>query len=432
MRLKKDGKNETRRTDFMQSFRLRYAGFCLVVLAWAACYSPLLSGLWVVPYDALAQNFPAAAFSAMAILQGDSPFWNPFLFSGHPALSDPQMFLFSPLLMPLMVLGNPHDIHWFTLVVALHVLLGGLGFFVLLRRADVALLPAVLGAVVFMFGGYALTRLQHTTMILSYGYFPWALVLLRQLLSSPRVGLAVGFGVVAGGMAIHGNQVAYLLSLVLVGVAVAAFFKAPDKVAFLRRKLPWLAAGGIVAFLVLLPQLYGIFLFLDDSNRPHFEYAFAARQSMWPHIPATLLVPNLFGALGDHYVGPDDRTESLLYVGGLGVWALAFWGLWHGYLWRRRNLFFLGILIFSLLYMLGDLSPAYRIFYEVIPGIALFQRPLDGGFLLNIALAGLVSLVLDEVLRRDPKRLPSGRWRVAGRVCLLLLGRHSHSPSGRV
>ena len=49
MRLKKDGKNETRRTDFMQSFRLRYAGFCLVVLAWAACYSPLLSGLWVVP-----------------------------------------------------------------------------------------------------------------------------------------------------------------------------------------------------------------------------------------------------------------------------------------------------------------------------------------------------------------------------------------------
>ena len=217
MRLKKDGKNETRRTDFMQSFRLRYAGFCLVVLAWAACYSPLLSGLWVVPYDALAQNFPAAAFSAMAIQQGDSPFWNPFLFSGHPALSDPQMFLFSPLLMPLMVLGNPHDIHWFTLVVALHVLLGGLGFYVLLRRADVALLPAVLGAVVFMFGGYALTRLQHTTMILSYGYFPWALVLLRQLLSSPRVGLAVGFGLVAGGMAIHGNQVAYLLSLVLVG-----------------------------------------------------------------------------------------------------------------------------------------------------------------------------------------------------------------------
>ena len=422
MRLKNDGKNGTRQQDFIQSFRLRYAGFCLVVLAWAACYSPLLSGLWVVPYDALAQNFPAAAFSATAIQQGDSPFWNPYLFSGHPALSDPQMFLFSPLLMPLMVLGNPHDIHWFTLVVALHVLLGGLGFYVLLRRADVALFPAVLGAVVFMFGGYALTRLQHTTMILSYGYFPWALVLLRQLLSSPRVGVAVGFGVVAGGMAIHGNQVAYLLSLVLVGVAVAAFFKAPDKVAFLRRKLPWLAAGGIVGFLVLLPQLYGIFLFLDDSNRPHFEYAFAARQSMWPHIPATLLVPDLFGALGDNYVGPDDRTESLLYVGGLGVWVLAFWGLWHGYLWRRRNLFFLGLLFFSLLYMLGDLTPAYRLFYEVIPGVALFQRPLDGGFLLNIALAGLVALVLDEVLRRDPKRLPSGRWRVAGRVCLLLLG----------
>lgn len=422
MRLKKDGANETWWMDSIQSFRLRYAGFCLVVLAWAACCSPLLSGLWVVPYDALAQNFPAAAFSAMAIRQGDSPFWNPYLFSGHPALSDPQMFLFSPLLMPLMVLGNPHDIHWFTVVVALHVLLGGLGFYVLLRRADAALLPAVLGAVVFMFGGYALARLQHTTMILSYAYFPWALVLLRRLLSAPRVGVAVGFGVVAGGMAIHGNQVAYLLSLVLAGVAAAAFLKAPDKVAFLRRKLPWLVAGGIIGFLVLLPQLYAIFLFLDDSNRPHFEYAFAARQSMWPHIPATLLVPDLFGALGDNYVGPDDRTESLLYVGGLGVWVLAFWGLWHGILWRRRNLFFLGLLVFSLLYMLGGLTPAYRLFYEVIPGVALFQRPLDGGFLLNIALAGLVALTLDEVLRRDPRKLASNRMRFGGRVCLALLG----------
>lgn len=421
MRLKNDGKNETWRTDFIQSFRLRYAGFGLVVLACVACYSPLLSGWWVVTYDALAQNFPAAAFSARAIQQGDSPFWNPNLFAGHPALSDPQMFLFSPLFMPLMVLGDPHDIHWFTLVVALHVLVGGLGFYVLLRRADARPLPAVLGAIVFMFGGYALARLQHTTMILSYGYFPWALVLLQRLLRAPRVSLAVGFGVVAGGMAIHSNQVAYLLSLVLVGVAVGAFFRAPDKVAFLRRKLPWLAAGGIVGFLVLLPQLYGIFLFLDDSNRPHFEYAFAARQSMWPYIPATLVVPDLFGALGDSYVGPDDRTESLLYIGGLGVWILLFWGLWNGILWRRRNLLFLGMLVFSLLYMLGDLTPAYRLFYEVIPGVALFQRPLDGGFLLNIALAGLIALVLDEVMNCS-KRLPSVRTRVAGRLCLALLG----------
>ncbi|MCY3778262.1 MAG: hypothetical protein OXH11_19980 [Candidatus Aminicenantes bacterium] len=422
MRLTSDGQNQTRWTDFIRRYVLRYAGFWLVVLAWAACYSPLLSGLRVVTYDALAQNFPAAAFSAKAIQQGDSPLWNPNLFAGHPALSDPQMFLFSPLFMPLMVLGDPHDIHWFTLVVALHVLLGGIGFYVLLRRVDVALLPAVLGAAVFMFGGYALTRLQHTTMILSYAYFPWALVLLRRLLSSPRVGVAAGFGVVAGGMAAHGNQVAYLLSLVLAAAAVAAFFRAPDRVAFLLRKLPWLAAAGILAFLVLLPQLYGIFLFLDDSNRPHYEYAFAARQSMWPYIPATLLAPDLFGALGDNYVGADDRTESLLYVGGLGVWVLGFWGLWRGVLWTRRNLFFLAMLAFSLLYMLGDLTPAYRLFYEVIPGVALFQRPLDGGFLLNIALAGLVALVLDEVLRRDPERLPSRRMQLAGRVCLALLG----------
>ncbi len=422
MGLSNDGKNESRQSDFIQPFPLRYAGFCLVILAWAACYSPLLSGRWVVTYDALAQNFPAAAFSATAIQQGDSPFWNPYVFAGHPALSDPQMFMFSPLLTPLMVLGDPRDIHWFTLIVAFHVLAGGIGFYILLRRSDAAPLPAAVGAVVFMFGGYALARLQHTTMILSYGYFPWALVLLRQLLRSPRAGIALAFGAVAGGMAVHGNQVSYLLLLALAAVPVAAFFKTPDKAVFLRRKLPWLAVGGIVGFLVLLPQIYGIFLFLDDSNRPHFEYAFAARQSIWPYFVATLVVPNLFGALGDNYVGVSDRTESLLYIGGLGAWVLAFWGLWRGCLWRSRNLFFLGMLVFSLLYVLGDLTPAYRLFYDVIPGVALFQRPPDAGFLLNIALAGLVSLVLDEVMRSGPKRLPSVWTRVAGGVCLVLLG----------
>ena len=65
------------------------------------------------------------------------------------------------------------NIHWFTLGRSAPTYFwAGFGFYVPCSGVrDVALFPAVLGAVVFMFGGYALTRLQHTTMILSYGYF---------------------------------------------------------------------------------------------------------------------------------------------------------------------------------------------------------------------------------------------------------------------
>ena len=87
-------------------------------------------------------------------------------------------------------------------------------------RARWPVVACVLAAVVFMFGGAAAGRLQHTGMILSYGLFPLALLLLQLALERRSLLLALGvFAVVAAVLALGRNQVAMLLSFVLIAAA---------------------------------------------------------------------------------------------------------------------------------------------------------------------------------------------------------------------
>ena len=66
----------------------------------------------------------------------------------------------------------------FDLIVYAHLLVGGLALGAIGWRAGWPLPASVLAAAVFMLGGPASGRLQHTGMILSYALFPPALLLL--------------------------------------------------------------------------------------------------------------------------------------------------------------------------------------------------------------------------------------------------------------
>ena len=170
--------------------------------------------------------------------------------------------------------------------------------------------------------------------------------------------------------------------------------RAPDKVVFLRRKLPlgWPPAGSSDSWYCCLSSTASFCSWTRATVPPFRVRVRRPGNPCGPHIPA-----NAAGARPvrrsrrQTMSGPDDRTESLLYVGGPrcpGCWR--FWGLWHGYLWRRRKpVLPRNPVFFSLLYMLGRPDRrAYRLFYEVIPGVALFQRPLDGGFSAQYRLGG--------------------------------------------
>ena len=99
----------------------------------------------------------------------------------------------------------------FDLVVLAHLLAGGIAIATIGWRARWPVPACVMAAALFMFGGAASGRLQHTGIILSYSLFPVALLLLQLALERCSHRLALGFAIIAVGMALGRSQVALLL-----------------------------------------------------------------------------------------------------------------------------------------------------------------------------------------------------------------------------
>ena len=76
----------------------------------------------------------------------------------------------------------------FDLIVFAHLLIGGLCVAAIGWRARWPLAACVLAAALFMFGGAAAGRLQHTGLIISYGMLPPAWLLLQLALDRRSIG----------------------------------------------------------------------------------------------------------------------------------------------------------------------------------------------------------------------------------------------------
>src|SRR5882757_4822630 len=159
-------------------WHLAAAGAAIVAI-WLVAASRWILTDTVVPWDSKNQFYAFFRFLASAVHSGASPFWNPYHYGGHPSVADPQSLIFAPLFMLWALFDEAPSLRTFDLIVYAHLLIGGLAVGAIGWRARWPLAACVLAAALFMFGGAAAGRLQHTGIILSYGLFPLALLLLQ-------------------------------------------------------------------------------------------------------------------------------------------------------------------------------------------------------------------------------------------------------------
>lgn len=386
----------------------------------AACASSLwIAGGMVVPWDSKNHFYAMFRFLGDALSEGRIPFWNPYHFGGHPAIADPQSLIFTPSLALFAWIAPRASMQAFDLAIFAHLAGGALVMVALCRRYGLAPAPAVLAALVFMLGGSASARLQHTGMIVSYAYFPLALLALENLLARARARDGLWFALAASLMAVGRDQVAFLFCLALIARAASAVALAPAPLAFLRaRALPLGLAAVLGAALLAVPTLLTLQL-LADSNRPAISYGVAAAGSLAPSNLATLVAPDLFGSLGWNYrywgpgyetmTEPDwtDRAVNYLFIGTAPALLLLWRGLAGGGLFARAPRGFVVAAAVALLYALGRATPAFNIAFDHLPGVALYRRPADATFALNAALAFLSAWMLNDYLARGATRAKS-------------------------
>src|SRR5215475_5110321 len=390
----------------------------------AAC--GLITGLWllaasrwiitdtVVPWDSKNQFYAFFRFLASSIHAGVSPFWNPYHYGGHPSVADPQSLIFAPLFVLWAVIDPTPSLRAFDLLVFAHLLIGGLAMAAIGWRAAWPLPAIVLAAVVFMFGGAAAGRLQHTGLIITYGLFPPALLLLQLALERRSLTSAIGFGVVASALALGRNQVSMLVCFALVAIVVGEVVTAERPLRYLGERAAVLMTMAIVGLaLCAVPFLLTI-QFAALSNRPSLTLEIALKGSLYPAHLAQLMVANVYG-VQDYFWGPGpstvpdtaytDDSFNYMFVGFVPIVLLIWFGILGGGVFRRGRVLITAIAAVALLYALGRYNPLFALAFDWVPGVDKFRRPVDANFVLVATLALICGHLLSDYGRAGLPRL---------------------------
>ncbi len=395
----------------MNAFPLRRyhlpAAVLIVSLVWLVLAWPWLSDSVTVPWDAKAHFQPQLAFLAQSLHSGQSPFWTPNVFAGHPQIADPQSLIFSPPFLLLAYLLPSPGLREMDAVLLGSLLVGSWFILLYFRDRQWHEAAAIVAALSFAFGGAAAWRIQHVGQVLSVAYFPIALWLLDRALRRGSWLYGFASGVVAGFMLLGRDQVAFLGLITLAFYALHRLWSSGW--AFRRSLLPlsFGALGGVIT--VTVPMVMTLLL-AADSNRPLITLSEAGKGSLHPWSLLTAVIPHLYGIarpLGDYWGppspdwGPVDlylaRNMATFYFGILpllGLLLLPFlirfrpkFATSPGNLaagqdaHRRDALFLFAGFVLLMLYSLGRYTPFFAGVFMLIPGIDKFRRPADALFM---------------------------------------------------
>ncbi|MBU2581699.1 MAG: glycosyltransferase family 39 protein [Alphaproteobacteria bacterium] len=396
------------------------AAVIVYLCAVGAFYWPWISGAVTIPWDAKAHWLPQLQFLAGSLARGDSPFWNPYVFSGHPQVADPQSLIFSPQFL-FLALFNPSPSPWAAdMVSILMIAAGGLAVLVWFRDRGWHCGGGLIAAMAFSFGPVA-WRLQHTGQLSSLVYLAITLVLIDRALrrSSWTDGLAAG--VSAAFMVLGRDQIGLIGVYLLIGFVVWHWIEGDGEQRLKRSILPLLAGGIAGGLLIALPLAMTV-LVAEASNRPQITFEGAGAGSLHPALLLTWLLPDLYGASGAmrDFWGPPSFTwegtglfiaqnVGVLYAGAVPFLLLA-WCFVSGKAFYREIRFFSVALIVTLLFALGWYSPAFAAFYYAVPGVDFFRRPADG-----VAVIGLLAALLSgysghRLFSANHAGMPRGPW----------------------
>ena len=373
--------------------------------------SPWLSGAVTIPWDAKAQAYPQLVFLAHSFAAGDSPFWTPNVFAGHPQIADPQSLIFSPPFLLLALLNPEPSFRAADGTVFAMLILAGLAIIAYFRDRGWHPAGALVAAFAFSFGGSAAWRIQHVGEVLSLCWFALALFLLERALtrSSARYGVLSGF--VAGFMVLGRDQIAFLCTFVLAAFTLWHLVDGAGVAARSLRAIRPLLAGLVAGvFTIAIPIALTLAL-AEHSNRPTIDYASAARGSLPPLALLSAVVSNLYGVDGPlkDFWGPPSsliwgatdlvlaRNMTAIYFGAIPLVALVCAGLAGAALRQRAVRFFAVMAGVMLLYAIGRYTPLFRLAFA-IPGVDLYRRPADATFPLCALTAILAGYCLHALI----------------------------------
>lgn len=381
----------------MASLALAAFGFAaLSLLFWKLRIldSAVIQSVTIPNADLFVGQAPMTAYAFAELRSGHLPLWNPYQLCGEPFLAVPYVGLFYPPNWIYLFVDVPTGVEVSFL---LHMLLGALGMWVLVRRLGLGWLPGLAAGLTFAWSGFPIHWANQPQLFAGLAWAPWTIACTDAALNRRRWGAPALAGVVAC-QALNGAMEILLHTLYLAGAYAAVRLVAQARREGARAALAPAAAalGGVVLGVALAAvQLVPSLELVAQSARA----------------PGRLGFDEL--VLGGR-LAPADFARSALASQGLsstGVLSLVAFALAAG-LRRQRTLwaFCLGAGGLALGVAFG--GELFRL-YTLLPVGSLFRRPYKFLDVYDFAQALLVALAVAALLHWAS--LPRGRlWRHPG------------------
>jgi len=325
----------------------------------------ILLGRTVIPWDIRTYHLPQALFVSKALRGGELPLWNPFIYCGHPFAANIQTALFYPPRFLATLLGGVTAgpmLYSLEIELILHILLGGIFAFLLMRELGIERGASLAAATSFQLGAFFTSQAEHLGAIEAAAWLPltWLLVLRLSRKFDQRNAVllsgAIAMSLLTGFTPL---TTVTLVSNALLILLLMAYRQATPKLfgVFLFCFAASLLLCAVVFFPAAQLTLLSVSRFRSDWIGNGGGLPLASLYS--------LFWPNSFGVLErGSYKGPYDITFMYLYAGVVMLFgALS--------LVRKRPLKgwapFAVLFSISTLFMLGASTPFGTLYSHVFP-----------------------------------------------------------------
>jgi hypothetical protein len=392
--------------------------------------------------DLVSFLWPQYSFAAQTIRAGSIPVWNPHLYSGAPLLADNQSGVLYPINLIAFGLFPNFTYQVMEGLVVLHIWLAGVAMYFALRlwpltsqkaggagrpthspvesgawaaraapgpspddeqdivrRGEIARLPAVLGATAYMLNDVMVTHIGNLNLVAAAAWMPLVFGLFARGLHDRKTGMSVAAGAILAIAVLAGH--AQMTAITLIGLtAVVAWQLIVASHGRDRFNVIGLAAVALlVAFGLTAAQLLPSLEMTGYSLRSGLSYEAATAYSLPPAALASFFSPLLFGRGAAEFWASWQRVET----GYLGVVPLIVMGL--AFTRKRSNgvWFFAGLGLLGLLIALGKYTPVYSIVHS-LPILSGLRVPARFILLTDFSVAALAALGMQRLIDNQVSR----------------------------
>jgi Bacterial membrane protein YfhO len=269
---------------------------------------PLFSRQATIHWDHAEVSYPAQKFFADSLRTGGLPQWTPYLNSGIPFLADPRTGAWNPLHWPFFALWiTPRTMVW---ELAMHAFLALAGAYLLGRKLFGAQGPALLGAILYAWGGYFAAHSSLLGQFEAAALFPWLIWAALGAFESGILRWIAFTTLIAGLILLTGDGLATLESvLTLVFIAAAL-------------RVPWKRALDVVTPVAILAAVLGAVALLPAIELHSQSHPVPSGATFHFGPLATLVAADYYGIISGVYSGPEEPRQNYFY-GGLLLLPLA-------------------------------------------------------------------------------------------------------------